>query len=75
MVVIDFLESRVSDHSALEALFGLVEKYQALGKEVRVRHLSQDCQNLMLKASPKLAEAIETDADDPRYHVVAAAQV
>lgn len=69
-VIIDFMESRVADHSALEALFGLVEKYQSLGKEVHIQHLSPECQKLMIKASPKLAEVIEKSIDDPRYQVV-----
>lgn len=70
-VIIDFMESRVSDHSALEALFTLVEKYQNLGKVVRIRHLSAECQQLLVKASPKLAAVIEENIDDPRYHVMA----
>ena len=72
-VIIDFMESRVTDHSALEALHSLVEKYQSLGKEVHIRHLSEECQILMVKASPKLAEVIEKSIDDPRYHVMAQA--
>lgn len=70
-VIIDFMESRVSDHSALEALFQLVEKYEAAGKKVHVQHLSEECQDLMIKASPKLAKVIEKNIDDPRYHVMA----
>ena len=70
-VEIDFIESKVADHSALEALFNLVEKYEAAGKKVRVKHLSEECQRLMIKASPKLAQVIEEDVDDPRYHVMA----
>ena len=72
-VEIDFIESRVSDHSALEALFNLVEKYEAAGKKVHIKHLSEDCQVLMIKASPKLANVIEENIDDPRYHVMAKA--
>lgn len=70
-IEIDFIESRVSDHSALEALFALVEKYEAAGKQVTIKHLSEECQELMIKASPKLARVIEQDVDDPRYHVMA----
>ncbi len=70
-VIIDFMESRVADHSALEALFQLVEKYEAAGKEVHIKHLSEECQALMIKASPKLAGVIEKNVDDPRYHVMA----
>ncbi|WP_430409742.1 SulP family inorganic anion transporter [Kordia sp.] len=69
-VVIDFMESRVSDHSALEAIFNLIKKYETAGKELRVKHLSEDCKALMVKASPKLANVIEDAIDDPRYYVV-----
>ncbi|WP_299257503.1 SulP family inorganic anion transporter [uncultured Aquimarina sp.] len=70
-VEIDFIESRVSDHSALEAIFNLVRKYEEAGKQVRLKHLSEECQALMIKASPRLANVIEHDIDDPRYHVMA----
>lgn len=70
-VEIDFLESRISDHSALEALLNLIEKYEKAGKEVKLKHLSEDCKNLMVKASPKFMDAIEESIDDPRYHVMA----
>ncbi len=72
-VIIDFMESRVADHSALEALFQLVEKYEAAGKELHIKHLSEECQALMIKASPKLEGVIEKNVDDPRYHVMARA--
>ncbi|TYP73620.1 SulP family inorganic anion transporter [Aquimarina intermedia] len=71
MVEIDFMESRVTDHSALEAIFNLVGKYEDAGKQVRIKHLSEECQALMIKASPKLAGVIEPNVDDPRYHVMA----
>jgi len=70
-VEIDFLESKVSDHSALEALFNLVERYEKAGKQVKLKHLSEECKDLMVKASPKLWNAIEESIDDPRYHVMA----
>ena len=69
-VEIDFLESRVSDHSALEAIFNLVEKYEKAGKQVKLKHLSEECKDLMVKASPKLMHNIEEAIDDPRYHVM-----
>lgn len=70
-VEIDFVESRVSDHSALEAIFNLVEKYEAAGKKIRLKHLSADCKVLLYKASPKFHQVIEEDIDDPRYHLAA----
>ncbi|WP_103071936.1 SulP family inorganic anion transporter [Aquimarina sediminis] len=72
-IEIDFIESRVSDHSALEAIFNLVGKYEEAGKKVKIKHLSEECQALMIKASPRLASVIEHDIDDPRYHVMARA--
>ena len=65
------MESRVSDHSALEAIWALVGKYEQAGKNVKIKHLSEECQELMIKASPRLASVIEHNIDDPRYHVMA----
>ncbi|TYC16216.1 SulP family inorganic anion transporter [Bizionia gelidisalsuginis] len=70
-VEIDFIESRISDHSALEAIFILVEKYEAAGKTIRLKHLSEDCKVLMYKASPKFKDVIIEDVEDPRYHLAA----
>lgn len=70
-VEIDFVESRVSDHSALEAIFNLVNKYEAEGKTIKLKHLSEDCKVLLRKSSPKFDEVIIEDIDDPRYHLAA----
>ena len=70
-VEIDFIESRVSDHSALEAIFNLVNKYEAEGKSIKLRHLSEDCKILLYKGNPKFKEVIVEDIDDPRYHLAA----
>ncbi|WP_236027580.1 SulP family inorganic anion transporter [Gelidibacter pelagius] len=70
-VEIDFVESRVSDHSAMEAIFNLVNKYEAEGKTIKLKHLSEDCKTLMYKASPKFKEVIIDAIDDPRYHLAA----
>lgn len=68
-VEIDFVESRISDHSALEALFILVEKYQAAGKTIKFKHLNEDSKVLMYKASDKFHDVIIDDVEDPRYHL------
>lgn len=65
------MESRVSDHSALEAIFNIVAKYEAEGKTIKLKHLSEDCKALMYKASPKFREVIVEAIDDPRYHLAA----
>lgn len=70
-VEIDFVESRISDHSALEAIFNLVNKYEAEGKSIKLKHLSEDCKVLLYKASPKFKEVVIEAIDDPRYHLAA----
>ncbi|MFT5512224.1 MAG: SulP family sulfate permease [Bacteroidia bacterium] len=69
-VEIDFMESKVSDHSGIEALFNLTNKYLEAGKQVKLTHLSPECQTILLKASPDFRHVIEKSIDDPRYHVV-----
>lgn len=70
-IEIDFVEARVSDHSAIEAIFNLVEKYQGEGKTIKLKHLSEDCKVLLYKASDKFHDVIIEDVDDPRYHLAA----
>ena len=69
VVEIDFVESRVSDHSAIEAIFNLVNKYNSAGKTIKLKHLSQDCKILLYKSSPLFNEVIIEAIDDPRYHL------
>jgi sulfate permease, SulP family len=68
-VEIDFVESRISDHSAIEAIFSLVNKYKAEGKSVKLKHLSEDCKVLLYKSSPMFRGIIVEAIDDPRYHL------
>jgi SulP family sulfate permease len=68
-IEIDFVESRVSDHSAIEAIFNLVNKYETEGKQVKLKHLSEDCKVLLYKSSPKFRDVIIEAIDDPRYHL------
>lgn len=69
-VEIDFIESRVSDHSGVEALSNLAHKYMEANKTVKLTHLSPECQTLLLKADPTLEAIIAKSIDDPRYYVV-----
>lgn len=69
-VEIDFIESRVSDHSGIEAIFNLVKKYEEAGKKIKLVHLSPECKELLFKASPLFESIIHESIDDPRYHVV-----
>lgn len=66
-VVIDFKESRVADHSAIEAINKITERYANGGKKVHLRHLSEDCRSMLDKADA----IIEINHyEDPTYKVV-----
>ena len=66
-VIIDFAESRVVDHSAIEALNRLTERYVKTGKKLHLKHLSSDCKRL-LDCS---AEIIDVNiVEDPTYKIV-----
>ena len=69
-VEIDFIESKVSDHSGIEALQNIADKYMQAGKTLKLTHLSPECQALLMKNNTDFANVIESDIDDPRYHVV-----
>jgi len=69
-IEIDFIESRVSDHSGIEALERVMDKYIDEGKEVLLTHLSPECQGLLKKANPNFGKYIQSSIEDPRYHVV-----
>jgi SulP family sulfate permease len=65
-VILDFADARVADHSGIEALAGLAEKYEKAGKKLHLRHLSPECTELLGKAK----RIVDVDAlTDPRYHV------
>ncbi len=65
-VVIEFKRSRLSDHSGIEALDNLAERYQAQGKTLHIRHLSPECRKLLKKAG-NLCEV--NVLEDPDYKV------
>ena len=65
-VVIEFRNSRVVDHSAIEAIDNLAERYRKAGKTLHLRHLSEDCTVLLHKAG----DMVEVNVlEDPQYHV------
>ncbi len=65
----DFLECRIWDHSGIDTLKSLIEKYQELGHLVKIKHLSSDSRLLLRKAGVKDVEFI-VDKNDPEYMVV-----
>ncbi|WP_124980956.1 SulP family inorganic anion transporter [Nonlabens xiamenensis] len=68
-IEIDFIESRVQDHSGVEALRNLANKYLDQNKKIKLTHLSPECQGLLLRRNPEFASIIETSVEDPRYHI------
>ena len=66
----DNIESKVSDHSGVEALRNIANKYLEAGKEIKLTHLSPDCKTLLMKWNPEFETIIEEAIDDPRYYVV-----
>ena len=63
-VIVDFEDCRVLDHSGIEAIDTLAERYMRNKKQLHLRHLSKDCHILLSKAS-RFVE--EDDAHDPHY--------
>ena len=65
-VIVDFANARVYDHSGIEALDSLAERYQRNGKKLHYRHLSLECKQLLKKAG----NLVEVNLiEDPDYKV------
>lgn len=69
-IEIDFMESKISDHSGVEAVRNIANKYMDAGKEIKLAHLSPDCKALLLKWNPEFETIILDSVEDPRYYVV-----
>lgn len=65
-VIIDFKNCRVMDHSGIEVIDSLVERYQKASIDIHIRHLSPECIRLLEKAG----SVVEIDRNtDPVYKV------
>ena len=65
-VIIDFKDSRVADMSGIEALNKLTERYHRANKKLHLKHLSEDCRQLLKNAEAVIDVNI---LEDPIYHV------
>ncbi len=65
LVIVDFMNSRVADQSALQAIEDLASKYESRNKELQLRHLSRHCHRLLNRAGQLVIDA----DDDPDYEV------
>ncbi len=64
-VVIDFKDARVMDSSGVEAIDSITKKYKQAGKNLKLRHLSQDC----IKALKIAGKYCTYEEDNPSYMV------
>jgi len=64
-VVLSFKNARVLDISGVEAIDGITKKYKEAGKSLRIRHLSDDCKQILKEAGPYC----EYREEDPNYKV------
>ncbi len=65
-IIIDFARSRVADHSGLDAIDTLAERYENAGKTLHLVHLSQECRTLLTNAG----SLVEVNViEDPTYFV------
>jgi len=65
-VVIDFADSRVFDHSGIDAIQAVAAAYRKAGKTLHLRHLSADCRKLLHEAQDLVEVNIH---EDPTYRV------
>ena len=65
VIIIDFARSKIIDQSALKAIEDIADKYNAIGKKVKLRHLTRDCHKLLSKAGQLV---VDSD-DDPKYGI------
>ena len=65
-VVVDFKNSRVADHSAIEAIDKLAMRYDRAEKRLHLKHVSEECRQLLKKAGPLVEVNV---VEDPTYHV------
>lgn len=65
-VIIDFNDSRVWDHSGIEALQNITERYAQYGKKLHLLNLSKECQVLLGKAENIVELSV---IDDLEWHI------
>jgi len=64
-IILDFKDARVMDISGVEAIDAITKKYLEAGKKIKVRHLSNECKDIMNNAK----QFCTYEEDDPKYKV------
>jgi SulP family sulfate permease len=65
-IIIDFNDSRVVDHSAIDAIKYVVDQCVLSNKELHLRHVSPECKVLLGRAGNMVDVNV---LEDPEYHV------
>ncbi len=65
-VIVDFKDSRVYGHAGLDAIDRLADRYEKLGKRIRLVHLSPECKGLLERAGDLVTIEL---LEDPHYHL------
>lgn len=65
-VYVDFAQARIADHSGIEAVNALTEKYAKAGKTLKLYHVSHDCRRLLANADKIVDVNID---EDPVYEI------
>jgi SulP family sulfate permease len=65
VIIIDFARSKIIDQSALKAIEDIADRYNSIGKKVKLRNLTRDCHKLLSKAGQLV---VDSD-DDPDYGI------
>lgn len=65
-IYIDFVKSRVHDHSGIEAVSWVTEQYKTRDKKLHLLHLSEDCRKLLKNAGNMIEVNV---VEDPHYYV------
>lgn len=66
VVVVDFYYTRVYDHSGMDAIMTVAEKYEQFGKTLHLTHLSSGCRELIKRSGDMDRLSI---SDEPQFHL------
>lgn len=69
-IAIDFMEARILDHSALEAIQNIAQRYEKQDKKLHLLNLSEDCHLLLEKADNIVEVSVASDVNGIwRHHI------
>jgi SulP family sulfate permease len=69
-IIIDFKDARIVDHSGIDAIYSLSERYLNKESKLKLRYLSRDSKFLIKNSAIKSHVHLHDDPSDPEYKVV-----